>query len=95
VQQGHAVANACFLAAVNRLGVEQSPTGPEGINFWGQSFLADPFGRVVAQAPPDREKVLVCSIDLDQIRDMRDGWSFPYRDRRVDAYKGLTSLFLD
>jgi N-carbamoylputrescine amidase len=98
VQQGHAVANACFLTAVNRVGLEKSPGDPEdleGIDFWGQSFVADPFGRVLAQAAPDQEEVLVCSIDLEAISDMRDGWSFPYRDRRIDAYGGLTSLFLD
>jgi N-carbamoylputrescine amidase len=95
VQQGHAVANACFLAAVNRVGVEQSPSSPEGIRFWGQSFVTEPFGRVLAQATPDQEEVLVCSIDLQAISEMRDGWSFPYRDRRIDAYGGLTSLFLD
>ncbi len=95
VQFGHAVANACYYAAVNRVGAEESPNGVDGINFWGQSFVVDPFGRVVAQAAPDQEEVLVCRIDLDQIREMRDGWSFPFRDRRVDAYGGLTSLYLD
>jgi N-carbamoylputrescine amidase len=95
VQQGHAVANACYFAAVNRVGVEHSPAGDMGLDFWGQSFVADPFGRLVAQAPADREETLVCSIDLDAISEMRDGWSFPYRDRRVDSYGGLTKLFLD
>jgi N-carbamoylputrescine amidase len=95
VQQGHAVANACYFAAVNRVGVEQSPAGDMGINFWGQSFVADPFGRLVAQAAADREETLVCSVDLNAVSEMRDGWSFPYRDRRVDSYSGLTKLFLD
>ena len=95
VQYGHAVANACYFAAVNRVGVEESPDGVNGINFWGQSFVADPFGRVVAQAASDQEEVLVCPIDLELISEMRDGWSFPFRDRRVDAYGGLTSLYLD
>ena len=95
VQYGHAVANACFFAAVNRVGVEESPNGVDGIDFWGSSFVADPFGRVVAQASADEEEVLVCQIDLDKVREMRDGWSFPFRDRRVDAYGGLTNLYLD
>jgi N-carbamoylputrescine amidase len=95
VQFGHAVANACYFAAVNRVGVEQSPNGVDGINFWGQSFVADPFGRVVAQASAEQEEVLVCEIDLDEASEMRNGWSFPFRDRRVDAYEGLTSLYLD
>jgi N-carbamoylputrescine amidase len=95
VQHGHAVANACFFAAVNRVGVEKSPNGVDGISFWGNSFVADPFGRVVAQASAHKEEVLVCPIDLDEVREMRDGWSFPFRDRRVDAYGGLTRLYLD
>ena len=95
VQYGHAVANACFFGAVNRVGLEKSPNGVDGIEFWGNSFVADPFGRVVAQASEDKEEVLVCQIDLDAVREMRDGWSFPFRDRRVDAYGGLTSLYLD
>jgi N-carbamoylputrescine amidase len=95
VQQGHAVANACFFGAVNRVGVEPSPNGVDGIDFWGSSFVADPFGRVVAQAAADKEEVLVCEIDLDRVREMRDGWSFPFRDRRIDAYGGLTRLYLD
>lgn len=95
VQQGHAVANACYFAAVNRVGVEHSPAGDMGIDFWGQSFVADPFGRLVAQAAADQEETLVCSVDLGLISEMRDGWSFPFRDRRVDSYGGLTRLFLD
>ncbi|MFC2036395.1 carbon-nitrogen hydrolase [Chloroflexota bacterium] len=95
VQQGHAVANACYFAAVNRVGVEHNPAGDMGIDFWGQSFVADPFGRLVAQAAPDREETLVCPLDLTLIAGMRDGWSFPFRDRRVDSYGGLTKLYLD
>jgi N-carbamoylputrescine amidase len=95
VQQGHAVANACYFAAVNRVGVEHSPVGDMGINFWGQSFVADPFGRLVGQAAADREEILLCSLEADLISEMRAGWSFPFRDRRVDSYSGLTKLYLD
>lgn len=95
VQQGHAVANACYFAAVNRVGVEHSPVGDMGIDFWGQSFVADPFGRLVGQAAADREEILVCSLEPDLISEMRAGWSFPFRDRRVDSYSGLTKLYLD
>jgi N-carbamoylputrescine amidase len=95
VQQGHAVANACYFAAVNRVGVEHSPAGDMGIDFWGQSFVTDPFGRLVAQAAADGEETLVCPVDLALIAEMRDGWSFPFRDRRVDSYGGLTKLYLD
>jgi N-carbamoylputrescine amidase len=95
VQRGHAVANACFVAAVNRVGFEQNPDGDDGIDFWGQSFIADPYGRVVAKASAEREEILVASIDLDLIDEIRVGWSFPFRDRRVDSYGGLTKLYLD
>jgi N-carbamoylputrescine amidase len=95
VQQGHAVANACFLAAVNRVGFEPGAEENEGIDFWGQSFLADPDGKVVAQASADREETLIVPADLSLIEEVRKGFSFPFRDRRVDSYQGLTSLHLD
>jgi N-carbamoylputrescine amidase len=95
VQRGHAVANACFLAAVNRVGFEAGLGQGDGIDFWGQSFVTDPYGQVVAQAAADREEVLVCSVDLGTLKEIRDGWSFPFRDRRVESYGGLTRLLLD
>jgi len=95
VQQGHAVANACFLAAVNRVGFEAGPGAGEGIDFWGQSFVAGPYGGIEAQASADREEVLICAVDLEILTEIRDGWSFPFRDRRVDSYGGLTRLLLD
>jgi N-carbamoylputrescine amidase len=95
VQRGHAVANACYLAAVNRVGFEQSPDGEDGIDFWGQSFIADPNGMIVAQASAKQEEILVASVNLDLIDEIRTGWSFPFRDRRVDTYSGLTRLYLD
>jgi N-carbamoylputrescine amidase len=95
VQRGHAVANACFVAAVNRVGLEVSPEGNEGIDFWGHSFISDPYGKVVAEASADRDEVLVASVDLSIVKEIREGWSFPFRDRRVDSYSGLTKLYLD
>ena len=95
VQRGHAVANACFLAAVNRVGFEENEEGKGGINFWGQSFISDPNGTVLAQAAADRGEVLVHPIDLDCIDEIRDGYCFPFRDRRIDSYAGLTDLYLD
>jgi N-carbamoylputrescine amidase len=95
VQRGHAVANACYLAAVNRVGFEPGPEPREGIDFWGQSFLADPNGRVVGKASAAEEQILVAPADLDLIDEIRAGWSFPFRDRRVDSYSGLTKLYLD
>jgi N-carbamoylputrescine amidase len=95
VQRGHAVANAYYVACANRVGFEENPEGKGGIDFWGQSFVADPYGRVVKRASQDREEILVCPVDLSLVEKVRDGWSFPFRDRRVDSYDGLTRLFLD
>jgi N-carbamoylputrescine amidase len=95
VQRGHAVANACFVAAVNRVGLEMEPQGSDGIDFWGQSFLADPYGELVAEASATHEQVLVAPADLSKMAEIRAGWSFPFRDRRVDSYSGLTELYLD
>lgn len=95
VQRGHAVANAFYLACVNRVGFEENPEGKGGIDFWGQSFIADPYGRVVKQASEDREEILVCPVDLSLVEEVRDGWSFPFRDRRIDSYGDLTKRFLD
>ena len=81
---------------MNRVGYE--PAGSEdhagGIEFWGSSFLADPFGAVVTEAPADRETLLVGEVDLARIEEVRRGWPF-LRDRRIDAYAGLGSRFLD
>lgn len=95
VQRGHAVANACFLAAVNRVGLEKEPDGRDGINFWGQSFLADPYGKLVAKASDADEQLLIAPADLSKIAEIRAGWSFPFRDRRVDSYGGIRQLYLD
>jgi N-carbamoylputrescine amidase len=95
VQRGHAVANGCFVAAVNRVGFEGHPEGQGGLDFWGQSFVADPYGRVLAQAAADREEVLVYPVDLGLIDEARDLLAHFYRDRRIDSYGGLTRRYLD
>jgi N-carbamoylputrescine amidase len=95
VQRGHAVANACFLAAVNRVGFEPGPEPDNGLEFWGQSFIADPNGQLVAKASADQEEILVASIDLALMDEIRAGYSFPFRDRRIDSYSSLTELYLD
>jgi len=95
VQRGHAVANACYLAAVNRVGFEPETGNEDGIEFWGQSFVADPYGRVVAKAAADGEEIVVTPIDLGEVHRMRSSWSYPFRDRRVDSYDGLVRLYLD
>jgi N-carbamoylputrescine amidase len=100
VQRGHAIANGVYVAAVNRVGHEKlkAPEGSTsespGIEFWGSSFLADPFGVVVAEASSDREEILLAEVDPQRIEDVRRNWPF-LRDRRVDSYSGLDKRFLD
>jgi N-carbamoylputrescine amidase len=93
MQRSHAIANGCFVAAVNRVGFEPAPNGQGGIEFWGQSFLAAPDGRILVKAPADREAVLVEEIELSEIETVRMGWPF-FRDRRIDAYGELTQRYL-
>jgi glycine/D-amino acid oxidase-like deaminating enzyme len=94
VQRSHAIANGCFVVAVNRTGFEPAPDGNGGIEFWGQSFVVAPDGHIVAKAPVDEEAVLVVDVDLSDIDASRHGWPF-FRDRRIDAYEGLTRRFLE
>jgi N-carbamoylputrescine amidase len=95
VQQGHAAANACFVATINRVGLELTPGIGPGIKFWGGSFIANPGGQVIAQASESEDEVLVKSIDLDIIDNLRSRESYPFRDRRVDSYQDLTKLYSD
>jgi len=92
IQRAHAIANGVYVAAVNRIGFE----GPKdnGLEFWGNSFVADPFGQVIAQASPDREEVLVVECDPKRMDEVRRNWPF-FRDRRIDAYGGITERWLD
>ena len=95
VQRGHAIANGLYVAAVNRVGHEKPEGGGgHGIEFWGSSFVADPQGIVVAEASTDREEILIATIDPVRIEDVRRNWPF-LRDRRIDAYSGITRRFLD
>src|SRR5215471_12175194 len=94
VQRGHAIANGLYVAAVNRVGHETPEGGGAGIEFWGSSFVADPQGVIVAEASVGREEILVAEIDLARIEDVRRNWPF-LRDRRIDAYGGITRRFLD
>jgi N-carbamoylputrescine amidase len=99
IQRSHAIANGVYVAGVNRVGIEHGDVlgnradGP-GLEFWGGSFLADPFGRIIAKASHDKEEILLAEIDLGLIEDTRRNWPF-LRDRRIDAYAPITKRFLD
>ncbi len=95
IQRSHAIANGCWVAAVNRVGLEKlaGQGGGAGIEFWGHSFIADPFGVVVAEAPADTEALLVAEVDLGRVEEVRRHWPF-LRDRRTDAYGGIERRFL-
>jgi len=88
MQRAHAIANGCFVAVPNRIGLEG------GLEFWGGSFVADPFGEVLAKASHEREEILVVECRRERIAFVRRNWPF-LRDRRIDAYDGLVKRFLD
>jgi N-carbamoylputrescine amidase len=88
VQRGHAIANGVYVAAVNRVGVE------DGLEFWGSTFVADPFGEVIARAATSVEETLIVECDLSKIDQTRREWPF-LRDRRIDSYADLTRRFLN
>ena len=94
VQRGHAVANGVYVAAINRAGFEPSPKDGDGIEFWGSSFICDPFGVVIAEAPYDRECILYAEIDPARIEEVRRNWPF-LRDRRIDSYREIDRRFLE
>jgi N-carbamoylputrescine amidase len=108
MQRAHAIANGVFVCAVNRVGHEHGDVihdgvtlpGPgdhtltSGLEFWGGSFIADPFGRILAQASHDQEEILTADLDPTLIETTRQHWPF-LRDRRIDAYAGITRRFLD
>ncbi|MDX2286164.1 MAG: carbon-nitrogen hydrolase [Bacteroidia bacterium] len=89
IQRSHAIANGVFVASVNRVGTEGGH-----LQFWGQSFVCDPFGEVIYQASPDREEIIVVPCDLGEVDHTRRHWPF-LRDRRIDAYGGITRRYLD
>jgi N-carbamoylputrescine amidase len=99
VQRGHAIANGVYVAVVNRVGHETGDVNGKaapgaGLEFWGGSFLADPFGEVIAEARSDREDILLGEVDLRRVEEVRRHWPF-LRDRRVDSYAGISQRFLD
>ncbi len=92
IQRSHAVANGCYVVSVNRTGHEGEAAG--GIEFWGQSFICDPSGTILAKAPVDAPAVLVTPLDLARLDVQRIHWPF-LRDRRIDAYSDLTRRYID
>ncbi len=99
IQRAHAIANGVYVAVVNRVGFETGDIRGKavpgaGLEFWGASFLCDPFGRVIAEASHDKEEILVGEVDLRALEDVRRNWPF-LRDRRIDSYAGITSRMID
>ena len=92
IQRSHAIANGCWVAAVNRVGFEQLSGEGAGIEFWGHSFVCDPFGVIVAEAAED-EALVLADVDVARIEEVRRNWPF-LRDRRTDAYGGIEHRFL-
>jgi N-carbamoylputrescine amidase len=93
IQRSHAVANGCYVASVNRIGLEK-PVGGDGLEFWGQSFVAGTSGQILSKASVNREEILVVPADLAKVDVTRTHWPF-LRDRRIDAYGGLTQRLMD
>jgi N-carbamoylputrescine amidase len=93
IQRSHAVANGCYVASVNRIGLEQ-PAGGQGLEFWGRSFVAGTSGQLIAKASATREETLLATLDLGEINRTRTQWPF-LRDRRIDAYSDLSRRLID
>jgi N-carbamoylputrescine amidase len=93
IQRSHAIANGCYVAVPNRIGHE-APCGGDGIEFWGQSFVADPSGQIIGKGSVDREETLVVEVDLGQLELQRTHWPF-LRDRRIDAYAEMSKRYID
>ena len=93
IQRSHAIANGCYVAAANRVGHE-APEGGDGIEFWGQSFIAAPSGEIIAKGSVDREEIVIADVEWDRVNEHRTHWPF-LRDRRVDAYAGINRRMID
>ena len=99
IQRSHAIANGVYVAVVNRVGFETGDirgkaAGGAGLEFWGGSFIADPFGRVIAEASHDKEEILIGEVDVRLLEDTRRNWPF-LRDRRIDSYAPITNRLID
>ena len=99
IQRAHAIANGVYVAVVNRVGFENgdirgNKAQGKGLEFWGGSFVADPFGRVIAKGSHDKEEILIAEVDARILEDTRRNWPF-LRDRRIDSYAPITSRMID
>jgi N-carbamoylputrescine amidase len=99
MQRAHAIANGVYVGVVNRVGFEYgdvrgNKVDGAGLEFWGGSFIADPFGRVLAQGSHDKEEILTAEVDLKKMEEIRRNWPF-LRDRRIDSYAPITSRLID
>jgi N-carbamoylputrescine amidase len=99
IQRSHAIANGVYVAVVNRVGFENGDVrgnraSGQGLEFWGGSFLCDPFGRVIAEGSHDKEEILIGEVDLKALEDIRRNWPF-LRDRRIDSYGQITNRLID
>ncbi len=92
IQRSHAIANGIYVAAVNRVGFEGPPD--RGLEFWGSSFIADPFGQLIAEASTDQEEILIAECDQHKMDEVRRNWPF-FRDRRIDAYAPILQRWQD
>lgn len=92
IQRSHAIANGVYVAAVNRVGHEGAPSS--GLEFWGASFVSDPFGNILQRGAHDREEILVATCDPRRQEEIRRNWPF-FRDRRIDAYAAITERMID
>jgi N-carbamoylputrescine amidase len=92
IQRAHAIANGVFVAAANRVGFEGTPQS--GLEFWGHSFVCDPFGQILAEASADKEEILVVECDPSRVEEVRRNWPF-LRDRRIDAYSPILERWLE
>ncbi|HEY3767676.1 MAG TPA: nitrilase-related carbon-nitrogen hydrolase, partial [Candidatus Angelobacter sp.] len=99
IQRSHAIASGVFVGSVNRVGhefgdIRGNRAVGKGLEFWGGSFLCDPFGRIIVEASHDKEEILIGECDLKHLEDIRRNWPF-LRDRRIESYAGITQRFID
>ena len=94
IQRAHAIANGVYVCSVNRIGLEQPVKEQAGIEFWGNSFICDPQGVIIAEASSDKDEIILAVVDLKHLETIRRNWPF-LRDRRIDAYSDITKRFLD